>query len=198
MSKKTVASSKPTTRRRNTIWDLADLRIRPDGTRIAQDLIDGTRPANSRTLREGSSVVMTSRGWVANAAGGSLPGARKRRIREKTVADDDNDGETFDVDNIGAGESSKAGQKRKARGTGRTAQRRRRLEEDLSFLTNEPAPRIPLNMDGTPFAYPTPPAVRPLPDSVGYLYFAAFLSILTGYWIGPHQEHTLQGKRILY
>jgi hypothetical protein len=114
-------------------------------------------------MKEGNSVVMTSRGWIANEAGGSLPWKVKRKRKRQN--DGDQDVEEFDVGSV-TGEGSQTGKKRKARGMGRTAQRRQKLNEDLWFVGNEEAPRIPLNDDGTPFVFPTPPATRPLPDAV--------------------------------
>ncbi|KAI0638633.1 hypothetical protein C8Q77DRAFT_1070779 [Trametes polyzona] len=128
------------TRRRSTVHDLAALRLHRDGTRVLNS-------DTNRSSRRAKYAVHDSRGnWIARDAGG-LANVKQRRSRSRL---DDEDEAPVPEEDEGLLEDPQSSP-RKSKGKGRAregndseeelalrpkARKRRRFDEDLSYLTS--------------------------------------------------------------
>ncbi|OCH94504.1 hypothetical protein OBBRIDRAFT_823441 [Obba rivulosa] len=116
-----------TTKRRSTVHDLAALRLHPDGSRVQN-------ADTNVQLRKGKAAARDARGnWIARDAGGS--GKVKQRHASARVAENTSDGEIFGTAGINGGEEQEhASQEQEDFLESSRARKRRKFNEDLSFL----------------------------------------------------------------
>lgn len=114
-----------TTRRRTTVYDLADLRLHPDGSRVQQSSESNLRAG----ARHSASTVQDSRGnWVASDAGGSARVVKRKKVSTRKTRSQDSDGEEIEV----SGELPPLKH--------HSALKKIAFEQDMTFLDERPEP----------------------------------------------------------
>ena len=139
-------------RRRNTVFDLADLRLHPDGTRVAQ-----TSQASSHNLTALDSrrnkIAQDASGW------GKVHHFRKRKLPQEGVESEFTNQE-LDLDPLpaasaGAGKTLHQGQS-KSKGPDKKTAKRRRIVDDYDFLGNEHSEKSQAKADTLSAPLPSP------------------------------------------
>lgn len=179
--------------RLNSVYDLTSLRLHPDGTRVL-------RPALGTAIRD------TRGNLIASDAGGTGTAPRYRRVREDTG------GESIDLDDAGSRPGTANTKRRRkvpkprrgavdaegdtmgeAHQPGGRAQKRMKFDDDISFLE----PGLSLAQYADFAGPPTLPSQEadaswfPLPSSVIILSGMAAALLLTPWFSGSSQVHTL-------
>lgn len=166
-------------RRRSTVHDLAALRLHRDGTRVLNS-------DTNRSSRRAKYAVHDSRGnWVAQDAGG-LANVKQRRAASRPDDEAGAPEPEEDVDVLDETQHSPSSSKGKSRarededpegehGINPRARKRRRFDEDLSYLTSASTPALASPVDiekpdvrgeeQEPGALPVPSSVRFAPRS---------------------------------
>ncbi|KAF9035915.1 hypothetical protein BJ165DRAFT_1355169, partial [Panaeolus papilionaceus] len=194
--------------RRSTVYDYSDLRLHPDGSRVYQK-------DSNRQLWLANKVVQTAnKTWIATDAGGSMK-VRKFRGRVKKKAVESEEGEEFNLDDVGGlddaeqdessrDEEGESGQKRKLKKKvdGRTIKRRKFLQ-DYSFLGSgdeskaaSPKPAVPMEQPATtPLPHHDPFPFEPSADLLKYIHrFAAEFYTERGELLNISREFRKQRK----
>ena len=174
------------TRRRTTVHDLAALRVHRDGSRVANS------DSNSSSRRAKYAIRDARGNWVAKDAGG-LGTIKQRRVAsqpEGEQAEDDGDESEPDADEERMEQVEEGASQKMDKGKGRVresgdeeditmnarAQKRRRFDEDFSYLNPNALPTliphpIPRPEDEDPQAHPTgdDPGTFPVPSAVSQM-----------------------------
>jgi hypothetical protein len=139
--------------RRSTVFDYSNLRLHPDGTRVYQK-------STNLTPRIAKVAVRTSRNnWIARDAGG-LSNIRKFTSTKKTSQDLQADEEFIGL-RTGTESSKPEDEHKIKRSDGRTAKRRKFLE-DYDYLDKDRSTSTNLTSDTGTESFPyEPSSVRP-------------------------------------
>ncbi|KAI0329637.1 hypothetical protein GY45DRAFT_1252446 [Cubamyces sp. BRFM 1775] len=159
-------------RRRSTVHDLAALRLHRDGTRVPN--VD----AADRPSRRAKYAVRDARGnWIAQDAGG-LGNVKQRRSASHPDGDEEQDGD--EEGEAATDEVSSSPRKDKGKGKAREdegsegedlnprARKRRRFDEDLSYLASRSSSALAQPTTGEDHVVPgeaTVPPALPVPSS---------------------------------
>jgi len=139
-------------RRRNTIFDLTDLRLHPDGTRIFQSSQASSHSLTAAEYRR-NQIAQDASSW------GKVHKFRKRKVPQEEIegefTNQELDLDTPSTTGAGAGKATHQGQS-KSKGPDKKTVKRRRVVDDYDFLGNEHSERTQKNTDTVSASLPSP------------------------------------------